>query len=362
MKKIFFLICIILFISCNSFSQEFTIVVIPDTQNYVNYETNHDSNEKYPINQAEYFYRQMQYIADNSEQKGGDIVFAVHVGDFVSHWGEYEIEWERSAMGMRIIDGIVPFIAVPGNHDYDACFATAGSKSKNRIAGSDIYNKYFGPKSEFFINKDWYKGSFDSGRNSYVLYKIHGNTFLFIGLELEPSDAAIDWAQHVIDENPGLPTIVVTHEYLSIYYDKKTPGQNALLEHNYRLGFDRNTPQQLWKKFISKNNQIFIVLCGHHFNGGEGEGARTDINDAGLKVYTLLQNYQGRKDLFDTLGIEGKKLNCGDGWLRLLKFNLDKGEIEVKTYSTEFKRFEKDPDSDFTIVFDWDWKARFITR
>mgnify|MGYP007070066402 FL=1 len=62
----------------------------------------------------------------------------------------------------------------------------------------------------------------------------------------------------------------------------------------------------------------------------EGENSRTDVNNDGFKVYTLLQNFQGRKSLFDERGYKGKKLNCGDGWLRLLHFDLKKNQIQTQ--------------------------------
>ena len=144
-----------------------------------------------------------------------------------------------------------------------------------------------------------------------------------------------------------------------IDYEKENPGTAALLNHSYRKDFNSNTPIQIWEKVISKNQQIFLVLCGHHFRNEEGENTRTDINNAGYKTYTLLQNFQGRHSLFDERCYTGKKLNCGDGWIRLLHFDLDRSQIHVQTYSTELKRYEKDYNSDFIIHFDWDWDERF---
>ena len=358
MKRKFFVTSLLIFCIVKLNSQQFTIAVIPDSQNYVNVST--QKTNKYPLDSAQIFYNQMQYIADNSEKNNGPIVFAVHVGDHVSHWGKYGSEWKRAEKAMSIIDGIVPFIAVPGNHDYDLVFDYGGGKN-NRINGGELYNKYFGPDSKFFSDKEWYKGSYSGGMNSYVIYNIKGIDFLFIGLEMEPSDKALKWAQSVINENPGLPTILTTHEYLSLSYEKSNPGRIAFSNSKYRKGIAEsiNTGKQIWDKLIKQNNQIFLILCGHVYKGDLGEAVRTDVNTNGYKVYSLLQDYQGRKSLFTELGLEGKGLNCGDGWLRLLCFDLDKKEIHVQTYSTEFNRYETDYDSDFIITFDWEWEERF---
>ena len=125
------------------YAEPFCIAVIPDTQNYTNYSTNKDSSSSYSINQADFFYNQMQYIANNSIKNGGNIGFAVHVGDHVSHWGKHLSEWERADKGMRILNDIVPFIVVPGNHDYDEVYSADGG-SNNRIKGNILFSKYFG--------------------------------------------------------------------------------------------------------------------------------------------------------------------------------------------------------------------------
>ena len=72
-----------------------------------------------------------------------------------------------------------------------------------------------------------------------------------------------------------------------------------------------------------------------------------------------MSNYQGRNDLYKSLGFSGTPKVCGDGWLRLMTFNMNEMTLQIKTYSTEFNCFEEDLDSDFLIKFDWDWETRF---
>ena len=131
------------------------------------------------------------------------------------------------------------------------------------------------------------------------------------------------------------------------------------MNHSYRTGFDKNTPEELWKKLINPNSQIFLVLCGHFFRGDFGESYRIDINEDGYKVFSLLQDYQGRKSYFEKMETKEKLRDCGDGWLRLLEFSIQKKEIHVMTYSTAFQEYEKDDNSDFFIELDWNWNERF---
>lgn len=342
-------------------AERFTIAVISDTQNYTDYR--HQTAAGFPIDQADIYHRQMQWIADRGVNNGGSIAFATHVGDLWQNYGTANarnIEIPIAEAAMSRLDDALPYSVVAGNHDYDVRSAANGT-----VDGGTLFNQYFGPDSRHFAGQSWYRGSFNNGMNSYQIFDGGGRQMLHLGLELEPSDAALAWAQGVIDANPGLPTIVTTHEYLCFAYDYTSPGTAWRLEDTYRLGYDRNTPQELWDEFLSKNQQIFMVLCGHNYNGADlGESARTDLNDAGYKVYQLLSDYQGRTEIWDQLGVDRsvyKTNRGGDGWLRLMEFDFEAGKIYVSTYSTELGRYETDPDSLFEIWLEPDFETRFTS-
>lgn len=360
-KKI--LLLRLMFLCLNVFGQKFAIAVIPDTQGYTYWRN--QRNAGCPIDFSDILMRQMDYIVNNSVKNNGDIIFAIHLGDSVESRNKSE-EWEIADIAMSKLDENIPFCIVPGNHDYDT-WVFDENRKKNIINGLEKFNKYFGCQSFHFENKKWYGGSYNGGANSYQIIDYRDVKILHIGLEIEPSDAVLDWAQSVINENKGLPTIVTTHQYLKYSYDSYMPGFASYHGGELRYGYDRNSSIQVWKKFISINDQIFLVLCGHFFDEelGIGEGVRCDTNVFGNKVYSMLSDYQGRKEIYSynkELSIKNgkrKKRGCGDGWLRLLRFDLQQQQITVKTYSTEMNKYEKDPDSNFLVKFDFDWNTRF---
>ena len=61
----------------------FTIAVLPDTQNYLDY--THQKAEGFPFEASEMFLEQMQFIADNLEPEGGEIAFVSSLGDVWQH-------------------------------------------------------------------------------------------------------------------------------------------------------------------------------------------------------------------------------------------------------------------------------------
>ena len=157
--------------------------------------------------------------------------------------------------------------------------------------------------------------------------------------EMEASDDTLAWATSVITNHPGLPTIVTTHEYLS--YQNDTNGVAIRLQDGYMVGEPNNQAQAMWDKFISQNDQIFLVICGHNWsstvNGvSDGENLRIDNNAFGHPVYQVLSDYQG--NTFDVNGTPGV-LTGGAGWLRLMTFDTQSRTIHFQTYSSELDEY-----------------------
>ena len=166
----------------------FSFVALPDTQNYVN------SVENAPL-----FTQQTQWVADQIQSAGNprNIQFVSHLGDVVSDVTDL-MEWQRADASMVILDGVVKYSVLPGNHDY----ASTSSKS----SGTENYVNFFGP--DRFVGRPWYGGSDRSGNNSYQHFSAGGYDFLHLALEWSPTNnvpiretSPIAWAQSVIDVN-----------------------------------------------------------------------------------------------------------------------------------------------------------------
>lgn len=338
--------------------QEFTLVGIPDTQGYSDYYAQIGRKKNFPCNQYEFNNRQMQFIAKNSVKNGGDFACAIHLGDFVNEGSWFKYEWKKADEALSYLDGEIPLISVIGNHDYDNHYLRVAGVAK-WLKGSKMFNKYFGAKSKYYKDKEWYGGSSKNGLNNWIIFNGAGRDFLVIGLEVEPSDEILEWAQEVIDSHPDLPVIVATHVYLGLEKESKKSNNARMLKKEYKE--NGNSPEEVHNKFILKNKNIFLVLCAHCFSGDRGESMRTDVNEYNYPVYTLLSDYQARSHLITDFYPEytGELRYCGDGWLRLMQFDFESKQIHVQTYSTEYNKFETDEDSDFFLPIDWNWEERF---
>ena len=160
---------------------------------------------------------------------------------------------------------------------------------------------------------------------------------------MEAGDAALAWVQGVIDSHKGYATIITTHEYLNPPANEDNsaplavPAERVAAKTTYLKGSPGgwNNAQGVWEKLISKNDQIFMVICGHAWGStiagvSKSENMRIDNNTTGHPVYQILTDYQG-----NTLGGDGipGKDPGGDGWLRFMEFDMDVGTIHFSTYS-----------------------------
>jgi hypothetical protein len=369
-------------VSENATPKPFTIAMIPDTQNYVDY--THQKDEGFAIDASEQFIGQMQAVAARSITNGGDIVFVASVGDVWQHQtllmdAEHEvrglkridnpffkgvlevndkaltIEIPKAIEGYELISNAgLPFGVAPGNHDYDAMWSAKGyppnlQKSPQElrmipedigmlhIGGLDNFRSAFGENVAFFKNKPWYVSSYKGGANSAQTFTSGGYTFLNIALEMQPSDEVLDWAKTVIEENPRLPTIVITHAYMD---GKGERLEGSILDLTTVDAEFHNNANQMWNKFISQHDQIFMLLCGHV----HGQSLRVENNVEGNKVYQIMADYQDRGqsgiDKGQTITPNGQPIGLGDGWLRFLTFDMatDVPTVKVSTYSTYYKQ------------------------
>ncbi len=367
-------------VSTVSPSKPFSIAVVPDTQNYLDF--THQKATGFVFDASDMFIAQMQYLADNAVTQGGDIAFVTHLGDVWQHQtldmdAEHkaagfkginnpwlatvldvdpdqvtDVEMPKAVEGFRILDRSgIPFGVAPGNHDYDAMWSAAGwepVKEQKDIrmtaetlgmlhaGGLDNFRSVFGNDSAFFKDKPWYISSYKGGANSAQTFTAGEYTFLNISLEMAAADDVLQWASEVIQANPGLPTIISTHDYLSVDGERKA----VPIIDFHKVDPNHNSAELLWQKFIRKHDQIFMVLSGHQ----HGQSIRIDENEKGHQVYQILADYQDRGQAGLDAGqamspYMNKPVGLGDGWFRLMTFDLGKAKpvMNVTTYSTHYK-------------------------
>ena len=93
----------------DSQAKPFTIIVFPDTQKY-----SKDDPSWRNSSRKEVFLAMTSWVANHT--KSDNIKFVLHMGDIVKD--DYEPhQWENANQAMSILDDVVPYAMVVGNHD-----------------------------------------------------------------------------------------------------------------------------------------------------------------------------------------------------------------------------------------------------
>ncbi|MBM7565959.1 S-layer homology domain-containing protein [Paenibacillus sacheonensis] len=278
---------------------DFSFAWMSDTQYY---------SESYP-----YIYEDIvHWIADNKEKNKIDYV--IHTGDIVDE-ADKEIQWQRADADMKVLeDAKIPYGVLAGNHDVD-----------HQLGAYDYYWNYFG--EDRFKDQPSYGGSLDNNRGHYDLISSHGNDFIMVYMGWGIRDSDIDWMNEVLAKYPNRKAILNFHEFLLV------SGNRAPIA------------DKIFEEVVKKNKNVFAVLSGHYHNS---ELLVDDIDDDGdgkndRKVYQMLSDYQG--------GPEG-----GQGYIKLLQFDIAHDKMYVKTYSPyldDYNFYDEDPSKDeFTLDVD----------
>jgi hypothetical protein len=299
-----------------------TVVVLPDTQ-YYNADYGH----------APVFAMQTNWII--AQKSPLNIQAVLHVGDIVDDCYSVD-QWTNASSAMRLLDGVVPYFLVPGNHDVD------GDRR-------GLMNDYFGPASLPWVTSTMTQGQIE---NNYALVNIGHRQWLVLGIEFGPRNAVMTWADAVLKAYPDRPAIILTHAYLysdgNRYdvaisgLDSSNPSYQYFIPHSYGNTSSQgiNDGEQIWQKLILTNPNVRLVFSGH-VTSSTGAARLTSTRPDGSRVHQMLSDYQWYKgDWF------------GYGYMRVLQFDYSRKTIQVATYSPYMDDYLTDDTNQFTLDLD----------
>lgn len=281
------------------YAETATIVMLPDTQTYVEWKRSTLSS-------------MMDWIVAN--QTASNILFVGHVGDVINDYASATApeQWAYITNEYaKLATAGLPYSVLPGNHDY-----AQGSRDNSMM------NSYFPLAS--FTNMPTFGGAYDSqSDNTYHLVPVHTQTWLILSLEFGPRSTVLAWANSILAAHPDLPTILITHAYLNQYGERFVTGEARSASVGYGLGSgppDVNEGSNIWEALVYSNQQVRMVIGGHDGAPDAGARLKIDPNSAGRPVYQLLHNYQYYNQ------------PAYPGYLLLIEFATN-GPVSFKTYS-----------------------------
>lgn len=278
--------------------------LLPDTQFYSRYDTPDTGMQLSTRYGSNPFAEQARWVAEHREELA--IPLAIHLGDVVDQSGVAQ-QWDSAGDSLApFYAADMPFSILAGNHDvatpyreYSATDLT-GSDS-GRDLGAEPYLAFMTEQRR--TDRATFVATDDTGFAEYHVVEAEGQQFLQIALSWWASPDTLAWVDDVLAQHPTMPAILSTHQNLDVEDDGITPKRTAYGEY-------------LWENLIEGNDQIFVVVSGHH----HGATSEVRTNAAGNDVLHVLSDYQ--------MSYQG-----GNGYLNLLELDLTDNRIDLATFS-----------------------------
>jgi len=256
---------------------DFMLVAVPDTQ-IIAKKNNNSLNVM------------MKWIADNAEKY--NISFVMGLGDITDN--NAPLQYKVASAAYELLDGIVPYSVIIGNHDMTA---TAG------VRNTKGYNSIF-PLSRF-QEMPTFGGSYDDkSDNTYHLLSAGGIDMLIFAVEYGPRNEIVDWMHKVIQQYPDRKVIYTSHYVLSAA--GKIPGSLTTEDSTYGT---YNSPKSMFENFLTKYDNIMFSIGGHVKN--DDLHLRVDEGLNGNHFFQIMANAQALGSSFNISFDEGMILLMG---------------------------------------------------
>ena len=267
-------------------SEQFSIVVIPDTQFY-----------SLNNNRAQISAAQTQWVVENAGIADENIIYVAQLGDLTgtsSNWCGDAPEWDRVDAAMSNLDAIgIPYSVLPGNHDFDD---NPGGPPPNicDFTSSDNYNGVtsgitgFGPGRFGFLGSN-YGNLSGNNNNNFVKFSSPGGVdFIAINLAFSETNqpAVLNWADDILKQNPNHRAIITSHHIVNDVGAGACPG-----------GAFGTLGGNIVSELVAEHPNIFMALNGHCFGErwitrAHVPGSPDSVRQCMANTELMLSNYQ----------------------------------------------------------------------
>jgi len=283
---------------------DFTLVVLPDTQYYSDVDSPSAGS-------PDYFHDQTQWVRDNREAY--DIRAVIHNGDIVNH-GAAQEEWAIADAAMSRLEE--PEAELPDGMPYGVCVGNHDQAPTGSDGDTTVFNEHFGV--DRFAGRSYYGGHLGTTNDeNWVHVRVGELEIVVVNLKYDttPDPAVLTWARTVFEAHPDALGILNTHYMLN-------SGGN----------FGPQS-QEIYDTLRGVDN-VQLMTGGHITN----ESRRTDVYQGNV-IHSMLADYQGDGD-------------GGSGFMRIWEFSPANDEVTVRTYSPSRDEWLTDDDSEFTLEID----------
>ncbi len=274
-------------------------------------------------NEIEYIESMINWIIGNKEEH--KIEYVITLGDLTQQ--SYTAEWDYIRSQFYRLNGLLPFMMTPGNHD-----RRDPEVKQMTEYGYDIWPEELRKNAYFheIFGDEIYRSQIDGNMydwdmaNTYNAFSIGDIKYLLLSLDYGASDEMLEWASGIVEQHADHRVIVVTHAYL--YRDGTTVDAYDTYPAT-RIDGGVNDADAIWEKFASKHENIELVISGHdpwdHIVRTETEGENGNV------VNQLL---------IDPQGMDAYMPHCA-GMIAMLYFSEDGNTVTVRYYSPVNNRY-----------------------
>ena len=254
------------------------------------------------------------WIIDHKDEK--KIQYVVGLGDITEKgedWGHKnndteaetavgDKEWQTAREAISQMDGKIPYTLTRGSgHD-----------------GLERFNEWFGAHEGY---TQCIAGYFKEGRieNVYHIFEVGDVKYMIFSLDFGAKDDVLSWANEVARAHPDHRVIVSTHAYLNTDGSTLDHGEDYAPSQSY-YDASNNDGNAIWERFVSKHENIFLVLSGHMTS--DDIVMKQRVGEKGNTVTEML---------IDPQGID-RNYTGGTAMVAMLYFSGD--DVFVEYYST----------------------------
>jgi hypothetical protein len=351
----------------------FSIVIIPDTQLYV---------EDHP----EIFEAQIDWIIAN--QAAENIIYVSHLGDLkdtqtcdnptvTNGSGDGRTEWQIVDQTFDRLDAAnIPYGVVPGNHDFDSINPGTASERCPNWTGErplGLYNNVNNFAPSRFAADPWYgdltgtgeRGNRvdDSNEDNFTLFEgTCGVQFVAVNLAYKElanavgDGSEVDWADDLLKLYPNRLGIVTSHNFLRQNPDigTCTPGTPGCRFNSLGGTYGQEVYEGLTDPVKGDNPNLLMMLSAHKRGEAWRQGT---LRRTGLQpLHVLLSDYQSVNypadpSSVDFGNLDGTSSNNGNGgFMRIMRFDPETQMVNVETFAPAVS-FLDDDDNPYTYDF-----------